>query len=109
MVRMRWLALALACTMATTVHAQSTQDTAKAKPTVTKPGVSKARTHMASTKGAAVAHKRAATGTMASKSTHAGADSTKPAVKPGTKPATHRARKRVKPKTKPDTTTTKKG
>lgn len=109
MVRMRWLALALACTMATTVHAQSTQDTTKAKPTVMKPGVSKARTHTASTKGAAMAQKRTSTGTMASKSTHAGADSTKPTAKAGTKPATHRARKSTKPKAKPDTTTKKKG
>ena len=40
MVRMRWLALALVCCMATTVRAQNTQDTAKAKPAMTKSGTS---------------------------------------------------------------------
>ncbi|HEU4988705.1 MAG: hypothetical protein KGL93_09145 [Gemmatimonadota bacterium] len=50
MVRMRWLALALVCGMATTVRAQATQDTGKAKPAMAKAATHKAAEHKAEMK-----------------------------------------------------------
>ena len=109
MVRMRWLALAFVCCMATTARAQSTQDTAKAKPAMTKSSTHKARAHKAMTKTAPMAKKSTAPAAGAAMG-QLNTDSAKGTAKAATKkPATHRARKSAKAKTKTDTTTKKKG
>ncbi|MGH7688268.1 MAG: hypothetical protein ACREN3_01530 [Gemmatimonadaceae bacterium] len=105
MVRMRWLALALVCCLATTVHAQTTQDTGKAKPAMTH----KVSSHKTS------AHKTGAKTSTAHSSTTAATtgstteDKGKGTAKPGTKPVKHHARKASKPKAKPDSSTKTKG
>ena len=110
MIRMRWLALALVCCLATTVHAQTTQDTAKAKSTMTKAGTHKASTHVArahkaAAKGASMEHK--STKTEAKGSTVARKE--KNSAKPVAKMAKHHSRKSAKPKAKSDSSTKKKG
>lgn len=83
MVRMRWLALALVCGMATTVRAQATQDTGKAKPAMAKAGMHKAAAHKAEMK---MEHK----GAMAEKAPSGekkGTDTAKAGEKAGAKTA----------------------
>ncbi|HEX8725071.1 MAG TPA: hypothetical protein VF737_06785, partial [Gemmatimonadaceae bacterium] len=86
MVRMRWLALALVCCLGTTVHAQTTQDTAKAKSAMTKADTHKASSHMARAHKAegtkmSMEHKSAKAETKSSKAEEKGKEGAKPVAK----------------------------